>query len=571
MQQTKIAQALMSIGMVGLLAACGGGGGASGSGTPVAPVATTGTINMALTDGPSDTVNHVWVTIKGISFHTNADQVWSSSDATWQSFQLPTPVTIDLAALNNGAINNLFIGLTLPAGTYKQIRFFFAGANDSLTTSAQAINDNETTPTPLQWNDQVEYADATGTTKEAPLVIAYPTQGMQLHGTFNVTAGSTLNLVTDFDLDKIIVPYQHGAKRAFTMRPNLKYFDLSNAGAISGSVNSLCPAGSVASNCAYNLFVHAEAVTTADPSRHTALRTTRVDPVTGNFMLFPVPLKDSAGNALSYDLVIRGRQMETMIVTGMTPTGSNQSGSAVVQTAALTPVINTNEYGANLATPLSPLTGGYAIFEQTLSAPNSTLPYEVRWSNTDPYTGQFDLPFPLENAQVHVAPYNNGGTLAFTTVTPNEGVGGYSVAVNEAKYYSLSPIAPITAPAGATTTIANLSVFTPGLPTLDSSVTGLAAGTVTGTVALTSQSNTAYPNATLVIASLGTIITTVPISNGTNYSVGNLPSGVLGAFYYAYVDLGTGATDGSSIFPANGMIDLRSSQSATMNVTVAAP
>jgi hypothetical protein len=571
MKLTKLTQALISIGVIGLLSACGGGGGSgSASTTPATPA--TGTVNMALTDGPSDTVNHVWVTVKSISFHTSADQVWSATDATWQNFPLATPITLDLASLNNGAMNTVFAGLNLQPGSYKQIRFFFAGANDNLSSSAIAIKDNETTPTPLQWNDQVEYTDSTGTTiMEAPLVIAYPTQGMQLKGTFNVVAGGTLNLVTDFDLDKIIVPYEHGGKQSFTMRPNLTYFDLSSAGAISGSVASVCPAHTASATCAYNLIVHAEAVTTADPTRHTAIRSTSVDPTTGNFMLFPVPLKDSSGNALSYDLVIRGRQMETMIVTGIKPTGTNQSGAAVVQTAALAPVINTSEYGANLATPLSLLTGGYAIFQQTLPTPDSTLPYEVRWSNTDPFTGKFDKPFPLENAPVHVAPYNNGSALAFTTTVPGEGIGGYSVVVNETMYYSLSSIAAINAPLGATTTIANLSTFTAALPTLNTSISGLMSGSVTGTVAITSKTSTSYPNATLVISSLGTIVTSVPISNGT-FTINNLPAGVPGAYYYAYVDLGTTATDGSSIFPVNGMIDLRTSTSASgFNVSVAAP
>jgi len=571
MQQTKIVQALVSIGLVGLLAACGGGGGGSSSANSgAATPSANGTVNMAVTDGPSDAVSHVWVTIKSIAFHTSADQVWTPSDATWQNFPLPAPITIDLASLNNGAMNPVFANLSLPAGTYKQIRFFFAGANDALSSTAQAINDNESTPTPLQWNDQVEYQDATGTTKEAPLVIAYPTQGMQLHGTFNVSAGSTLNLVTDFDLDKIIVPYSHGAQQSFTMRPNLTYFDLSNAGAISGSVASICPAGTLAATCAYNLIVHAEAVTTADPSRHTAIRSTSVDPGTGNFMLFPVPLKDGAGNALSYDIVVRGRQMETMIVTGLTPTGSNLAGAAALQSTPITPVINTNEYGANLFSALTPLTGGYAIFEQTLAAPYSTLPYEVRWSNTDPFTGMFDKPFPLENAQVHVAPYNNGGALTFASVTPVEGAGNYSVAVNEAKYYSLSSLAAVNAP-GTSSTIANLSTFTPATPALDASINGLVSGSVSGNVVITSQSGTSYPNARLVIASLGTIVTTVPISNGT-YTINNLPSGVPGTYYYAYVDLGTAATNGSSIFPLNSMIDLRNSNSVSgFNVTVAAP
>ena len=54
-----------------LLAACGGGGGGgNGNSTTATP---TGTMNMAITDGPSDSFAHVWVTINAVSLHTSQD------------------------------------------------------------------------------------------------------------------------------------------------------------------------------------------------------------------------------------------------------------------------------------------------------------------------------------------------------------------------------------------------------------------------------------------------------------------------------------------------------------------
>src|SRR5512143_781875 len=123
--------------LAGLLAGCGGGG----SSTPA-----TGTVNVALTDGPGDDYDHVWVTVKAISFHTDPNAVWSSTDATWQTTTLPAPVTLDLANLTNGALNQVFAGMKLPAGTYRQIRIFLAGFNDAPTASAVAAA--------LAYNDQ---------------------------------------------------------------------------------------------------------------------------------------------------------------------------------------------------------------------------------------------------------------------------------------------------------------------------------------------------------------------------------------------------------------------------------
>ncbi len=232
---------------------------------------------MSLTDGPGDDYDHVWITVKAISFHTNPNQVWSSSDASWQTTILPAPVTLDLASLTNGGLDPVFAGMHLPVGSYKQIRLFLAGDGDPLTASAQNVS-----PTALQYNDQVDYTDANGTVHHVPLEIAYPVQGIQLLGTFNVATGSTLNLAVDFDLEHDLVRFIHGTganeEYYFTMKPNLRYFDLDQSGAIAGYVDpsSLCTTTTgVQSTCAYNMIVKAE-ILSADQSRHVDTRATTV-------------------------------------------------------------------------------------------------------------------------------------------------------------------------------------------------------------------------------------------------------------------------------------------------------
>jgi hypothetical protein len=526
-------------------------------------------MNMALTDGPSDSFNHVWVTIKSISLHTSANQVWDPLDATWKTITLPAPITIDLAQLNNGALNQTFANMQLPVGTYRQIRFFFAGTDDTLTSSAQAIHDNETTPLALQWNDQVEYVDQnSGLVSEAPLEVAYPKQGVQLVGAFSVTAGSTLNLVTDFDLDKIIVPFHHDGMQTFTMRPLLRYFDLNQAGAIAGTIDpaNLCQSGINTSSCAYNLIVHAELLS-SDGTRHYATRSTMVNPATGQFVLYPLDLKDSANNTLSYDIVIRGRNMETMLVKGVTPSGTPSSGATQVQSTPISATVNATEYGAQFASALQPLTSGYAIFQQTLAS--GQVPYEVRWNNTDPYTGMFFAPFKLENAGLHVANFNSGNALSFSSVTPTEGSGSYSVATNEAAYYNVSSNVTVQPPGSG-----SQQTFVPPVPTL---AAGLQNGSVSGNLSISNA--TAYDHATLVISRFANIITTQDVSSllssGGSFSVTGLPAGStsnpqLGAYYYGYLRLWkAGAHLPAKIVPIPGFIDLRTTNSVTgFNVTV---
>ncbi len=567
-------------GLAILLAACGGSGG-GGSSSPT-PTSGTGTMNLAITDGPSDNFSHVWVTITEIALHQSQDQVWDRTDATWQQFPI-SPTTVDLTTLNNGVLDKLLAGVTLPVGTYRQIRFFFAGADDALTTSAQSTMDSNGTP--LQYNDQVEYTNTnngSGTLLEAPLEVAAPVQGIQLVGTFQVATNSPLNLAVDFDLDKDIVPFRDEGITAFALRPNLRYFDLDNAGAITGSVDTaaLChSAAAPTSSCAYNLVIKAERLS-ADGSRYFVQRATSVKS-DGTFTLFPLPVQNGSGHPMKYDVLIRGRNMETTIVQQV-PVTAGSAGSDVainptaIQSGPLPITINAGEYYAQFATPLQPLTSGWALFQETL--PNS-VPYEVRWDSTEPFTGLLynnlltSSGIALSPGPLHVAAFNNGLALTFNDVTPSEGLGGYSVATNANAYYTLSSNTTLLAPSSGST-----QTFTPPVPTI---AAGVEPGTLSGSIVATNREG--YDHGQLVVQHFGNIITSTDIStalqtgSGT-YTIAGLPAGsasapVAGAYYFAYVRLwNTTAVPHQKharIIPVSGMIDLRKTSTASgFNVTI---
>lgn len=543
-----------------LLTACGGGGGSSAPAVTPTPAADVGTVNVQITDGPGDEYDHVWVTIKSIAFHTDANQVWNAKDATWKTYTLPAPVTLDLANLTNGALNAVFANLQLPSGSYKQIRLFMAGFDDTLSASAQSSG--------LIYNDQVDYTDDVGTAHHVPLEIAYPTQGMQLNGTFNVTAGSTLNLAVDFDLEHDLVRFIHGDAGAqeyyFTMKPNLRYFDLSQAGAIIGKIDPavLC-SGTNRTGCGYNFVVKAETLT-PDGTRHYDLRATTVK-ADGSFTLFPVP----AGQ--TYDVLIRGRNVETSLIKGVTVAAGSTaaSGAAALSTGVITPTLDaTGEYFAQFSGPMAP-TSGWALFQQTLPGAGE-VPYEVRWANTNPYSGLLMRPEALANGPLHVANYVAGGAPVFSAVVPQEGGGGYSVAGNGLGYYMLSANALLTSP--GSNTVASPVLFAAPTPALSSKVV---AGTVSGNI----QQLTAgtYDKGYLVISRFANIVDTVDISGiltanqgaGGAYSV-TLPAGsstaaVPGAYYYAYLRVWNSAhpKKTTKVVPVDGFIDLRSSASAS--------
>lgn len=543
--------------LAGILAGCGGGG----SGTPA-----TGVVNVSLTDGPGDDYDHVWITVKAISFHTNPKQVWSSSDASWQTTTLPAPVTMDLASLTNGALNQVFAGMNLPVGSYKQIRLFLAAYDDPLTASALTAG--------LTYNDQVDYANSSGVEQHVPLEIAYPVQGIQLLGTFNVATGSTLNLAVDFDLEHDLVRFIHGTQYYFTMKPNLRYFDLDQSGAITGYVDPslLCTTTTgVQSTCAYNMVVKAE-ILSADGTRHVDTRATSVKS-DGSFTLYPLP------SGASYDVLIRGRNMDTMLVQGVTaPVGSTPASGAAVLSTSGSPIPLTidTEYFANFSSALNP-SNGYAIFQQTLQG-SGEVPYEVRWGNANPFAGTLAIPMALANGPIQVASYSAGNTLSFSSVTPQEGGntdGSYSVVTRglPIAYYDLS--APVTITTGAYTSASPL-LFTPAMPTLTS---GVVAGTVSGTIMQTIPGT--YDSGYLVISRFANIVDTQNIgaalaaTSGGTYG-DTLPAGtasdpVPGAYYYGYLWVWNSAHPllTLKVVAINGMMDLRNTDSVTgMNVTL---
>lgn len=540
-----------------LMAGCGGGG-ESGS----AATTPTGVVNVTLTDGPGDDYDHVWITVKAISFHTDSNIAWNRNDASWQTTTLPEPVTLDMASLTNGALNQVFTGMNLPVGSYRQIRLFLAGFDDPLTSSANAAA--------LVYNDQIDYTDASGV-HHVPLEIAYPTQGIQLNGNFDVTEGSTLNLAVDFDLEHDLARFKHGTEFHFTMKPNLRYFDLNQSGAIIGQVDpaQLCKA-SLSVSCAYNLIVKAE-ILSADGTRHFDTRGTTLKS-DGSFALYPLP------SGASYDVLIRGRNTETMLIKGVVvPAGSTPSSGAAVLSTAATPIqlsLNSSEYFANFSSPLSP-TSGYAVFQQTL--PGATeVPYEVRWRNTNPFTGLLEGAVALAYGPVHVADHTPGTALTFSSVTPQEGDGGYSVVTRGLPhaYYDLS--SPVVLPVQPTTATADAPhLFTPPTPALSSNVV---AGTVSGNISQTTPGN--YDKGYLVLARFANIVDTIDISAtlvaGSGSYSATLPAGttgarVPGAYYYAYLRVWNSAHPKSTtrVFPVNGMIDMRTTNTVTgMNITL---
>ena len=543
------------------LAGCGGSSGSSGTGGQTA--ATAGVAKLDLTDAPASDYSNVYVTVTGVAFHTDSGAGFtdysSAKTAGWQTVRLAAPKTVDLAQLTNGTMfadlsgSSLFSGITLPVGRYQQIRIFLASTEDAYAGSVPG----------LTYNNEVIL---TGDTTHYPLRIPSADGGIKLlpEAPVVVTAGGSVSLVLDFNLTDDVVQVSPNGATEFLLKPRLGFFDLASVGAVKGSVSF----GNLSTS---RVEVKAEQVKTDGNGNkfRVVRRMTGVDRSTGNFKLYPLPIFGNATTAV-YDILVRGRKIETAIVKGVTvhkgttpDTGVNL-GSIALQAQP--------EFTAQLPASGMHPTGAWMSFYQTIAG--DPVPFEVRYRHLDPYTGKFGKPLELSTGPVLVATYTPGQALVFGTDTTSQG--SFSAVADAAWLYDRGKaLSGVSGLPGHAVTMSGLG------PDNAPQVSSPATGKITGTFDL-SQGGTAagygmgrgrnpgnpsngqlfVTKDGLIIDSLGTWTGDATVGsamrNGgglaNTVTVDNLPSGVAGAVYGMYaLGWGSGVLEAGTVHG----IDLR--------------
>jgi hypothetical protein len=414
--------------------------GCSGSsGTTATPNAAVSNaqVKVDVTDAPSIDYSHVYVTVTGVGFHladTAGFADYSSGvKAGWQVTRLAVPMTVDLATLTNGKSladvtgTPLFAGITLTPGTYKQIRLFLASTEDAPASSATAAG--------LSYNNEVQLAG--DTTGHYPLRVPCPAEGIRLvpESPVVVTAGGSLSVVLDFNLNSDVVEIKPNGSIEFILKPRLGYFDMSSVGAATGAV--------AFSNLSTTRFViKAEQVKNGAAYR-VVRRWTTVDKTSGVFKLYPLPVFGNATTA-SYDIVIRGLGVETAIVKGVTVHKGSTLDSGVANLGTISMVAG-GQYTAQLAKPMHP-SGAWIDFYQTISG--DAIPYNIRDRHLDPYTGEFYNPIELSSSALLVATYTPGQALVFTPDSTS--AGSFTVVASAGGYYGPGKATTVTGTDGQT-------------------------------------------------------------------------------------------------------------------------
>ena len=594
--------------------------------------------DVALTGNAPAQYSHVYVTAKELWFNVNGAA--GPDDTGWQKFPLSTPTTVDLVADQGGTLGSLVTSLSLIAGNYSQLRLIPVDASDPLTASAQTLG--------AAFNAEADYVDSSGVTQQLRLELLNPDKGIgipaSLHvpvgsfggglgsatttsgalgtgtgdamstaGTTDATGGVTTAATTtsattattsttsasfaiSIDGTRDLVPFTYGtAANGILLSAHPSAYDLSEVGGISGTLTLTSLTNSTTLNSLPNIQADAE-VLSADGSRHVVVLSTPVH-ADGTFLLYPLPT--SSSTAASYDVVIHGPDIATIIIKAVavtldstTATTSTNTASATNTTGTDTAATNTTDtttsatiapsvnavsvgiltaraassYSANVASGSgSPLPAGALVgFYQTLGA-RSEVPYPIEAGPIDPFNQKFVAAVGLSEGTIDSGTFvASGDNINLVSAAPREGAGKYLVAAS-APSYADGKFGPTASPPASGTNPVTVTV-----PAL-----ALAAGATQGSVvaAVTPVTPGKYDHGQLLISHEGQLVAQVALdavlAQGGSVSV-SVPASTTTALYYVSVRVWNSGDPGGTLqrqwYP--GALDLRATTSGTTAVTV---
>lgn len=503
--------------LAALLVGCGGGSASNGSGTA----------QISLTDAPStdEAFDNVLITVKEVWFHKS--DAAGPGEAGWLKYPLAAPKTVDLAHLTDGAVSQI-LDRILPVGNYQQIRILLADTADNTFLSP--------------YNNETIVGGQT-----YPLRIPDPAHGIALVGRFQVTDGGTLRLAIDFDIGHDVVKVTRNGQTEYILKPRLRYFDLDNVGAIRGQVDA------ATRSAGYNFVFKAEQKSD-DGSRYVVKRFTGIRTDNTFHLTFLPPG--------SYDVLLRGRGVETVIVRGVPVSRGSITN--------LGPAIGMPTGTEFLANTTTDPTGAWVNFYQTLDNAVTgvpEVPYEVRFRHVDPYTGSFFVPIALSNGPIHFGTYNSGNAISFQAITPTEWAGGNAAftAVADALLFQPTAFVPFDNTSAGPAFGGRMDVMAGATP-----------HTASGTISSFMGRSMTLDNNVIFVVHKGLVVDAyrnlnVPMATGPGmtaaYATQPLPGGFPGAFY-GIDGLGWSASPPTFAVGIPGLADLRTGNDTAANFSM---
>jgi hypothetical protein len=357
-----------------IVAACGGGGGIGGTGGTAQ-----GTMRVHVTDAPACGYDEVNVTIEKVRVHQ--DSTAGDGDGGWSEVVLDPARRVDLLSLTNGVLEEL--GETpLPAGRYTQLRLVLAD------NTAAAPFANSVVPT--------------GGSEVALDTPSAQQSGLKMNVNIDVPADKVVDVVLDFDACKSVV--KRGNSGRYNLKPVVSVIPLlSDAGL--RVVGWVTPA------------VAATAPSVSVQASGVPVKATVPDPVTGRFVLYPVPVG-------TYDLVIGASGRVTSVMTGV-PVVDTGYTYVNAESLPIAPAVAASAPRAVDGT-VAPLAVAPVASVRALQRFSTGPTVEVASAAVDPDTGAFAFSLPVDaprkTAYAGVPGTQPAAPVTFTADLPRAGL-----------------------------------------------------------------------------------------------------------------------------------------------------
>jgi hypothetical protein len=333
-----------------------------------------------------------------------------------------------------------------------------------------------------------------------------------------VTPAATFKLAINVDGAKDIVPFTYSTVSGMLLNSHIVAYDQATVGAISGTVDvtSLTGLTSPSTDSYLNIQVTAESVS-ADGTRHIAVNSAPLT-AAGTFTIYP--LSTSSSTATSYDLVIHGPGIATIIVKSVPVSVGDPSTTTAVNIGSVTPrVASTFKVNLNATNALPP--GALVGFYQTLPG-SSEVPYLIDAQTIDPFTRTFNADVAESSGSIDYGTYSSGSTVTLTSADPTEGTATYRVAGTAPLFTDGALTTTVKAPSSSTTTtlVAVPQLAAASGATLDST-----------SVTISKSSSTKYNKGELIFSHDGAIVQTLALdsvltqSANATLTISGLPGG----------------------------------------------
>ena len=577
--------------------------------------------DVSLTGNTPAQYTHVYVTAKELWFNGNASA--GPDDSGWQKFPLSTPSTVDLVTDEGGTLGTLVNSLNLLGGTYSQIRLIPVDPSAPLTTSAQTLG--------ARYNAEADYVDGAGVTQQLRLELLNPDKGIGIPASLHVPVGSvgsafgavtspsgalgttdamssagtadatgttsgtgttvsttststtTASFAINMDGTRDLVPFSFGpaATRGILLSSHATAYDLAEVGGISGTLTLTNLTGTSTVSGLPNIQVDAQTLS-ADGTRHVVVLSAPVHS-DGTFLLYPLPT--SSSTAATYDLVIHGAGIATIIIKAVavtidsstTNTTSNTTTTNSPISDAITPSANpvsigtltpraATSYTANITTAAgSPLPAGALVsFYQTLGG-SGEVPYVIEASPIDPFNQVLVNAQGLSAATIDSGTFvASGDTVNLVSAAPQDGAGTYLVAASAPAYADGVLTSKVNAPKTGT------GPATVTVPTL-TAASGATGGSVVAEVSTATPGK--YDQGELLVSREGQLVAQTALdavlAAGGRVSA-SVPAGLTTSAYYVSVRVWKSSDPGGTLqrqwYPA--AVDLRNTSSGAIALTI---